>query len=156
MYELAALEIEDENAEELFRDSLLLQAQIHYRCYYGAEQVCAAILLAMDGEYQEAFYQAGKARKSYLNGNAAMRGREHGKWKGFYENDCFTDVKQSAWVLECLMSYIRNLGDGPHFYHWQREFLYSEEDKRVMLLLNLENHLKDNELFELMEAKWEE
>lgn len=155
-YELTALEIENEKAEELFRDSLLLQAQIHYDCYNGAAETCRALLLAMEGKYQEAFYHAGKARKSYLSGNTAMREREHGKWKNFYENDCFTDIKQSAWVLESLMSYLRNLGDGPHFYLWQREFLYSEEDKRVMLLLNLENHLKDKELFELMEEKWEE
>lgn len=72
---------------------------------------------------------------------------------GFYENECLTDIKQTAWVLEGVMSYVRNLGDGPHFYRWQREFLYPEEDKRVMLVMNMENHLRDEELFALMEAR---
>ena len=83
-----------------------------------------------------------------------MRDREHGKWHDFYANECLTDIKQTAWVLEGLMSYIRNLGDGPHFYLWQREFLYSEEDRRVVLVCNMENHLKDLELYELMEERY--
>jgi len=83
-----------------------------------------------------------------------MRGREHGKWHNFYANECLTDVKQSAWVLEYLMGYVRNLGDGPHFFTWQRDFSYSEEDRRVLLIYNMENHLTDQELFALMEKKW--
>lgn len=53
------------------------------------------------------------------------------------------------------MSYLRNLGEGPYFYEWQREFLYSEKDRKVMLILNMENHLKDGELFELMKTRRE-
>lgn len=84
-----------------------------------------------------------------------MRDREHGKWNGFYANECLADMKQSAWVLEGLMSYVRNMEDGPHYYKWQREFLYSEEDRRVMLVMNMENHLKDGELFRLMREKFD-
>lgn len=142
-----------EQERELFEDSLLLQAKIHYGCFRGAELVCQSLQYALNEQYLEAFYLAGKARKSYLQADQAMRSREHGKWHGFYENECLTDVKQTAWVLEGLMSYLRNLGDGPHYYGWQREFLYSEEDRRVMLILNMENHLKDQELFELMEER---
>ncbi|MDO5521846.1 MAG: glycosyl hydrolase 115 family protein, partial [bacterium] len=142
-----------EAAETLFRDSLLLQVQIHEQCYLGAYHMCESLLFAEQGQYEQAFYQAGKARKAYIEGNVAMRQREHGKWSGFYKNECLTDVKQTAWVLEGLMSYLRNLGDGPHFYKWQREFLYPEEDRKIMLLLNYENHLTDQELFQLMEQK---
>ena len=140
---------------ELFEDSLLLQVQIHYRCYAGASLVCQSLLLALDEQYQESFYYAGKARDEYLTANKMMRSREHGKWHNFYANECLADIKQSAWMLEGLMSYVRNLGDGPHFYHWQRDFLYSEEDRRVMLILVMENHLKDQELFALMKEKWD-
>ena len=101
-----------------------------------------------------AFYEAGLARNEYIKADQAMKSREHGKWKGFYANECLTDVKQTAWVLEGLMSCLRSLGDGPHYYQWQREFLYSEEDRRVMLIMNMENHLKDEEIFELMEERW--
>ena len=84
-----------------------------------------------------------------------MREREHGKWQGFYANDCLTDVKQTAWLIGNLMGYLRNKGDGPHFYEWQRKFLYAEEDTRVVLILNMENHLNDDELFNLMRKEWE-
>ncbi len=139
---------------ELFEDSLWLQAKIYRYCYEGASLAAKGLQKALEGDYQEAFYLVGKGRKAYLKANQAMREREHGKWHGFYANECLTDIKQTAWVLEGLMSYLRNLGDGPHFYQWQREFLYSEEDRRVMLVMNMENHLRDGELFELMEERW--
>lgn len=145
-----------DGARVLFRDSLLLQAEIHSHCFSGAYLVCEGLLKAMKGDYQRAFYAAGKAREEYLAADLAMRNREHGKWHGFYANECLTDVKQTAWVLEGLMSYLRNLGDGPHFYEWQREFLYSEENRRILLILNMENHLKDGELFALMKEKWDD
>ncbi len=141
------------SCRELFEDSILLQARIHYHCFRGALLVCESLLEGFAAQYQKAFFHAGKARKEYLTANEAMRAREHGKWHGFYENECLTDIKQTAWVLEGLMSYLRALGDGPHYYQWQREYLYSENDRRVMLIMNMENHLKDDELFALMEAK---
>ncbi len=143
------------NGKRLFEDSLWLQVRILCYCWQGALLVGRSILAALGGEYQNAFYLAGKARKKYLTANGAMRSCEHGKWKDFYANECLTDVKQTAWVLEGMMSFLRNLGDGPHFYKWQRDFLYSEEDRRILLILNMENHLKDLEIFELMEEKWD-
>lgn len=151
--ERAALSLEGA-PRRLFMDSLLLQAKLHAHCYAGAALVCESLLAALAGSYQRAFYLAGKARQAYLAANDAMRACEHGKWHGYYANECLTDVKQTAWVLSGLMSDLRNLGDGPHFYEWQREFLYAEEDRRVMLILNMENHLTDDELFALMDARW--
>lgn len=144
-----------QSAHVLFEDSLLLQVQIHYECFTGAALTCDSLLKAMDGQYQKAFYLAGCARERYLNADCAMRSREHGKWVGFYANECLTDVKQTAWVLKGLMSYLRNLGDGPHYYQWQRDFLYKEEERKVMLIMNMENHLQDSEIFALMKQKWD-
>ncbi len=140
------------DGRELFRDSVLLQARIHCHCFRGALLVCESIEAAFEGDYRTAFYLAGKAAKEYRTADGAMREREHGKWHGFYENECLADVKQTAWVLAGFMSYLRALGDGPHYYEWQRAYLYSEKDRRVMLIMNMENHLRDEELFALMEA----
>ncbi len=141
--------------KQLFEDSLFLQIRILYHCYQGALLASEGILAALEEDYQKAFYLAGKARKEYLAADSAMRSCEHGKWHNFYKNECLTDVKQTAWVLEGMMSFVRNLDDGPHFYKWQREFLYPEEDRRILLILNMDNHLRDLELFELMEEKWD-
>ena len=140
---------------QLFEDSLLLQVRLLHHCYRGALLTSESILAVLEEDYQKAFYLAGKARKEYLAADRAMRSCEHGKWHNFYENECLTDVKQTAWVLEGMMSFVRNLDDGPHFYKWQREFLYPEEDRRILLILNMDNHLRDLELFELMEEKWD-
>lgn len=144
-----------ETPQRLLWDSVLLQVQIYAHCYQGAALVCRSLLEALDGSYQQAFYHVGLAREEYLAANAAMRGREHGKWNGFYANECLTDVKQTAWLLGHYMGCLRNQGDGPHFYLWQREFLYPPEDARVVLITNMENHLTDSELFALMKEKWE-
>lgn len=140
----------------LFDDSLGLQVKILLGSYQGALFVCQSLQAGFAGDYQKAFYYAGKAMETYTKTNGQMRQREHGKWSGFYHNECLTDIKQSAWVTETLMGYFRTLGDGPHFYHWQREFFYPEEDKRVMLILNFENHLTHQEIYELMKARWDQ
>lgn len=144
------------HGKRIFDDSLLLQAEIHAHCFAGAHNMCRSLQLGFEEDYRKAFYEAGRAREEYLAANQAMRAREHGKWQNFYRNECLTDIKQTAWVLEGLMSYLRNLGEGPHFYHWMRDFLYSEEDRRVTLVLNMENHPDDLKLFEAMKAKWED
>ena len=45
------------------------------------------------------------------------------------------------------MGYVRNLGDGPDFYKWQREVTYSENDAKVVLITNMENHMTDWALY---------
>ena len=82
-----------------------------------------------------------------------MRACGHGKWKGFYDNDCQTDIKETAYLIRLLMGYVRNMDDGPYFYHWQRKVIYSERDSRILLLLNEENHLTDDEMYQAMKKK---
>ncbi len=57
-----------------------------------------------------------------------MQEREHGKWVGYYANECQTDVRQSAQVCGYLMSFARTLGEGPHYYEWMREFGDPEDE----------------------------
>ncbi len=136
-------------------DSLILYGKLYAYCYAGAACFCRGYEWAEAGDYKKAFYYVGKAAKNYRRADEAMREREHGRWNGFYANECLTDIKQTTWVLEGLMAWLRTMDDGPHYYEWQREFLYSEEDRRVMLILNMENHRTDREIFRLMEEAWD-
>ena len=52
------------------------------------------------------------------------------------------------------MSFARTMGEGPHYYEWMREFNDSEADRRVMLILNTDNHPDDDTLWRLMEQHW--
>jgi len=140
----------------LFDDSIRLHGQIHALCCLGAVEFGTGYSCFEQGNHKRAFYHVGLAAKAYEKADWQMRQCEHGKWSGYYKNECLTDIKQTVWVLEGLMAWIRTIDDGPHFYRWQREFFYSEDDKRVQLILNMENHMTDKEIFALMKKRWEE
>ncbi|MCR5724032.1 MAG: glycosyl hydrolase 115 family protein [Treponema sp.] len=157
--EKTALMLQAENtqaaatAKTLLEDSILLQAKLHLLCYTGAGLATASLLRAADGETERAFFLAGKAKEAYEKANGALRNSEHGKWAGFYANECFADVKFSAQVLAGFMAHLRMIGDGPDFYRWQREYTYSAGDKNVMTLLLWENRLTDDEMYKAMKAR---
>ena len=148
--------IQATGTSELWKDSMLLQTKLHANCLRGAVAFCKAYEKAKEEKWMDVFYFLGKAADAYTAADEAMRASEHDKWKNFYANECLTDVKETAYVLRRLMGYVRNIGDGPHFYLWQREVTYAEEDKRVVLLTNLENHMTDVELYEYMKANCQE
>lgn len=140
----------------LFEDSIMMQVKLLFHTYEGAWLAMESLLSAMRREWLNAFYLAGKSKSMFASADRAMREREHGQWHLFYANDCQADVKQSAWMMGLLMGAVRNIGDGPHFYHWQRLFTDAPEDAGIMLLLNTKNHMDNDELFACMQARWQE
>lgn len=132
---------------ELWKDSILLQTEIHKHCLKGSILFTESFWAYREADLKKAFFLLGNAVEAYDAADCAMRDREHGKWKDFYANDCLTDVKETAYCLKRLMGYVRNLGDGPDFYKWQREVTYSENDCKVVLITNMENHMTDWELY---------
>ena len=132
---------------ELWKDSILLQTEIHKHCLKGSILFAESFWAYREADLKKAFFLLGNAVEAYDAADCAMRDREHGKWKDFYANDCLTDVKETAYCLKRLMGYVRNLGDGPDFYKWQREVTYSENDCKVVLITNMENHMTDWELY---------
>ena len=145
-----------ETGATLMQDTVAMQAELLQKTYQGSVYAMDSLLCAMQENWLHAFYLAGKAKAAYLAADRVMRDREHGKWHLYYANDCQADVKQSAWLMGVLMGVLRNHGDGPHFYQWQRRFLDALENAQIMLILNMENHLDNDELFALMDARWEE
>ncbi|MEY8745447.1 glycosyl hydrolase 115 family protein [Paenibacillus tundrae] len=140
-------------AKVLLDDSIGLQYQMYADFAEGGLACCEAYTHYEQQDYMNAFYQLGRAKEAYESAHQSMIDREHGKWQGFYQNDCLTDVKQTAYWLGILMGVVRNIGDGPHFFMWQREVLYAPEDKKVILITNFENHLTNEELYEAMKKK---
>ena len=145
----------ESDAAELIRDSVGVEVGIYRHSVAASVHVCDALLKGYDEDWQHAFYAAGLAAEEFTAGDRAMRDREHGKWAGFWRNDCLTDVKQSAWVAKQLMGYLRCVGDGPHYFQWLRDFTYPEWEKDVFVIMNMENHPTDDEIFDAMKAKWQ-
>lgn len=143
------MELEAE-AGALWTDSILLQAKIHAWCLNGVLLFADAYEEYKKECYLEAFYKLGQAADWYQAVDEEMKRCAHDKWNGFYDNDCQSDVKETAYLLRMLMGYVRNLGDGPYFYQWQRLVIYPRQDRKILLLLNEENHLTNEELYQAM------
>ncbi len=141
------------NRSRLWKDSLALQIKLHTHCLEGVIHFGRGFSAYEKGELLKAFYEIGQAAECFQQADMDMKECCHDKWKGFYDNDCQTDVKETAYLLRLLMGYIRNLEDGPYFYQWQRQVIYPEKDRKIMLLLNYENHLTDEELYQAMKQR---
>lgn len=140
-------------AGQLWKDSLGLQVRIHTYCCKGAVLFAQAYRSFQNGEYKKAFYKLGCSAEWYEKADQAMVESCHDKWKGFYENDCQTDIRETVYLLKQMMGYVRNMEDGPYFYEWQREVLYAPEDRKILLLTNEERHMTDMEIFKKMKEK---
>lgn len=79
-----------------------------------------------------------------------MRKSEYGVWKDFYFNDCFADVKHTAYMLRKMMGIVREYGDSDYHDKWYRKYCYDRADRNVYLLMVLDNHMTDDELYKVM------
>ena len=96
---------------------------------------------------------SGDSAVLYDKANDEMRASESGIWRGFYENDCFADIKHSAYMIRKVMGIIREYGDNARHDKWYRDAVYAEEDKNIYLQLVLDNHMTDEELYKAVKEK---
>lgn len=103
-------------------------------------------------DYMRAFYQAGLASEAFDQAEAALRDCEYGIWKGFAENECYTDCRYTAHFLQVLMGWLRAFGEGPDYYEWQWQLAFPPEDRRIRLMSNLVRRIDDRQMLELMKT----
>lgn len=137
---------------QLFTDTVLLQAVIHYKSLLAEKILCSAFGDSLGGEQETAFVKVGQSVECLQEVLAAMAAADHDKWAGFYDNDCLTDVKFTVHMLRHVMGYIRNLGEGPHFYKWALKYGDGGADNGVVLITNMRNHLTDWEMYLVMKG----
>lgn len=136
--------------KRLFDATLFLQAKIHYYCAKGMITFGDAVAEFEKQNYKKAFVLAGDSAGLFDTAQTEMRGSEEGVWDGFYYNDCFADIKHSAYMIRKTMGVIREYGDNVRHDKWYRETVYAPEDRDVLLLLVTDNHMTDEELYEKM------
>lgn len=146
----ALLEQCEKIENRLFEATLKLQVQIHtYSCRgvilykKGYEAFCK-------GDYARAFAFFGDSAVSFEQADKFMRQAEYGVWQDFYYNDCFADVKHTAYMVRKVMGLVREFGDNARHDKWYRDYCYAKEDRDVFLLLVLDNHMTDEELYQVM------
>lgn len=138
---------------ELFNTTLLLQTQIHYYCAKGLILFGKAFEAYEEQDYIRAFVLFGRSAELFDEADNVMRNAEYGVWENFYLNDCFADMKHSAYMIRKVMGIVRELGDNVRHDKWYRDFCYAEEDKGVFLQLVLDNHMTDEELYRVMKEQ---
>lgn len=139
--------------KQLFDATVLLQATIHYNCTIGVLLFGKAYKQLEQEHYLEAFMDFGYSAEKFEEANTAMRDSEYGVWSGFYFNDCFSDVKHTAYMVQKVMGIVRELGDNPRHDQWYREAVYAPEDRNIFTLLVDDSHMTDQELFEAFKKR---
>lgn len=135
---------------QLFKDVVLLQATIHYYSMLALIDTCDAYRSFGRGDYETAFYQLGNGITRISSINEALQAANHDHWQGFYDNDCLTDIKFTSYSLKQVMGYIRNIGDGPHYYSWQLKYMNPSIGHKVVLITNMRNRVDDQEIYQAM------
>lgn len=157
-YEDCRAFLEDADHEEwvqerqLFSDSVLLQAVIHYKSLLAEKMLCESYKDSLKGQQEQAFLKIGRSIEYLQEILTAMKAADHDKWEGFYDNDCLTDVKFTVHMLRHVLGYVRNLGEGPHFYKWALKYGDGGAGNGVVLITNMRNHLTDWEMYLVMKG----
>ena len=137
----------DDKDKILFSDSLLLQVIIHLTGCRGAVSFCLGQEAFEKGNYPLSFVHISAAMEEYKVALSKMKEAEHDKWENFYRNDCLTNVSLTIYTLDTLRRYIRVMGDGSNFYKWEKQYVLSDEDRRIMLLATTTKQLTDDQLY---------
>lgn len=138
----------DGDRKKLFDATLLLQAAIHEYCTRGVIAFGDGYTRYVKGDFKNAFILLGDSAREFSRAAEEMRASEYGVWNGFYYNDCFADVKHTAYMVAKLMGYVRERGDNARHDLWYRDAVYAPGDRRVFTQLVRDNHMTDWELYE--------
>ncbi|GAX00273.1 glycosyl hydrolase 115 family protein [Secundilactobacillus mixtipabuli] len=68
------------------------------------------------------------------------------KWRDFYKNDGYNNVPLSVEKLKFLRQYLRTLGDSDDEDDWERRFIKTPSEARVMTLWTTRRELSDDKL----------
>jgi dTDP-glucose pyrophosphorylase len=135
----------------IFDDSIFLQVRLQRSGSLGTALFCESLNAYRAGDMVNAFRLASKSRDMYDEGVKALLDAGHGKWTGYYEGDCLTDIRLTVSCMDALVSWLRVCGDGPGFHGWERAFLVPAGEKAVRLLLHKKRPLDNACLAECLE-----
>jgi hypothetical protein len=149
----ALLPVLEDGSRRVFEDSVLLHGRLHYYGASGTKAFCESFFAFDSGDMVRAFILAEESCSVYAKSAEALSLAEHNKWIGFYDGDCLTDVRLTARCLEALVSYLRILGDGTSFHKWEKDYLTTAGDKKVVLLSCKQKAMTNTELAARLRAE---
>ena len=76
-----------------------------------------------------------------------------GRWEKFYDNECLTDMRFTAYTVSVVMGHIRNACDGAQSFHWALKYTEPRGNARVVLLTNTRLRPTAEQLYSAMKKK---
>lgn len=129
-----------------FYDSFVLPVDIHFFGCRGLLACCEALEAYVDNKHALSFAKVSLAIDDFRQSQLALHRAEHGKWRGFYDNDCLTNIALTIEALTSLRGFIR-MAHEPEFYHgWAKTYLMPSSESKITLLSNDTKHLNDDDL----------
>lgn len=139
--------------QKRINDQLLIQVLIHKNGCKALYYFIKAFEKFETKEYLDAYLLVDNAITEIKETMEAMESPTYEKWKGYYDNDCLTNVSLTLYTLETVRRYLRMFGDGPSFYNWEKRYITSVEESSVVLLTNKTKQLMDDELIRQLEER---
>lgn len=149
--ECLAMQLQPE-AAQLLQDTLIMNARVHLSGCRIMVHLADTFTAWEQKQYDWAFLYAGRACAEAESGYKILRGAEHGKWKNFYGNDCFVNLKLTAECMRNLCGWLRTVYDGPHYWDWEKKWLMDPRDVRICLQTHRHCQYSDKELYQRMEV----
>ena len=131
---------------QAFRDGPLTAAVLHHagsRLLYSFSMACRH---ALRGNDLQAFLWTDAALAAARRSLEALEAAEHGRFRHYYRNDCFTNVGLTAQVLSGMRAFFRIRGDGFNQFAWERTYLIPAAETRVTLQSHITRQLDDESL----------
>lgn len=130
-----------------FSNGLLLQSRIHLTGCRGADALCRSYEAYQHKDYVAAFLLACDATASYRGASNMLQAAAEGKWSGFYRNDCLTNLHLTAHFCDILRQYIRMQGESSLFLDWERQYVWPDSKKNILLQTTVTAQLSEDELY---------
>lgn len=135
-----------EEGARRFLATVGLSGIIHLSGCRGMDAFCQSILYALDGDNFSAFQWADEAICCEEEALTAIGEFDEGRFKGFFDNDCFTNIRLTVSMLKTLRGVLRIRGDGDLCYDWEKRYLTEDPASCVLLQTHVTNQLSDEEL----------
>ena len=136
----------EEDSRRLFEDSILLHGRLHFYGTAGTKAFCESFFAWKSGDTARAFILADESFSSYNKSFEALLAAAHDKWAGYYEGDCLTDIRLTASCIGALVSYLRVIGDGTSFHKWEKDFLATASEQKIVLLSSKQRAMNNADL----------
>lgn len=142
----AIAETLDQSGRRYIENHIRLQGVLRKTGSAALHEVCLCAQLLQENDPFHAYLCIHRGVLALREGIAAMDAAETGVFEHYYRNECFSNMRLSLGWLETLRAHIRICHDGENAYDWEREYLFSPEDRNVWCLTHRHNQLTDEQL----------